>query len=69
MAMGEEQPKPIDPLRHEFVASLDKYLQEAGMLLDAVELALDQGMITGNIADLLRQRVLAVRRARSGEED
>jgi hypothetical protein len=32
-------PRPIDPLWREFVASLDKYMQETGRLLDAVDLA------------------------------
>ena len=68
MAMNRDYLQPLDPLRHKFVESLDKYLQETGLLVDAVEVALGQGAITGGIAGLLRERTLPVRRARFGED-
>ena len=64
-----KEPRPIDPLRHEFVASLEKYMHETGRLLDAVETAVSQGAVTGGMGDLLSQCVIAVRHAQSGDAD
>jgi hypothetical protein len=62
------RPKPIDPLWRDLVASLENYLRETTMLVDAVEMALGEGAINGSIARVLRQRAQAVRQARSGED-
>jgi hypothetical protein len=60
--------KPIDPSWRDFAASLENYLRASGLLVDAVEIALGEGAVAGNVAGLLQERAQAVRRARSREE-
>lgn len=60
----KQPPKPLFPLRHDFVASLDNYTHQAGMLRDAASQLLKMGKITGPGADILRERVAAFDAAR-----
>jgi hypothetical protein len=55
-------------LRRDLVVSLENYLRETTMRVDAVEMALGEGAINGSIAGVLRQRAQEVRQARSGED-
>jgi hypothetical protein len=61
--MNTGRPKPIDPLWRDLVPSLENYLRETTMLVDAVEIALGEGAINSSIAGVLRQRAQAVRLA------
>jgi hypothetical protein len=49
--------KPLLPLKHEFVASLDRFIHEAGMLADCVRTALDNDAISPRVADIVRKRL------------
>jgi hypothetical protein len=51
--------KPMYPLKHEFVASLDRYLHQSRMLADAVRMALElPGVIRNeNLRKALQERL------------
>lgn len=59
MARTKEPPKPIYPIKHEFFASLDALLHQAGMLRETVKQALDHDMIDKRVADIVRDRLEA----------
>jgi hypothetical protein len=62
--------RPLFDVRPEFTASMDRFAHEAGMLCDAVSTVLSHGEQSGiksGVAELLRERVAAFRRAQTGE--
>jgi len=61
--------KPMMPLKHDFVASLDRFINEAGLLADAVESALQLGAVNDRARKLVEDRIKAFQRARWGEEE
>jgi hypothetical protein len=66
----KKPPKPIFPLKHEFYASLDHFIEQAGMLADAMRTAIDHGAITNEgVKELLQQRLDAFGLARFGDEE
>lgn len=52
--------KPIYTLKEDFHISLNAVLHNAGMLKDAVEIALQTNQIKGNVAEILRERIHAL---------
>jgi hypothetical protein len=54
--MDTSRLRPVDPSWHDFAASLENYLRLSSLLVDAVELALGEGAVSGNVAGLLRER-------------
>jgi hypothetical protein len=67
--MAKKEPvKPLFPLKHEFAASLDRFVHEAGMLRDAVQQLLQMGKVVGPGAEILAERVKAFDLARFGDE-
>lgn len=60
----KDNPKPIFPLKHEFYASLDNFIHQAGMLADAVDTCLSTGAISPRIADMIKERLDAFNKAR-----
>lgn len=60
--------KPFSPLRHEFVASLDRYVIEAGMLADSVQTVLTLGAIDQSLVEIIQGRLRAFNIARFGDE-
>lgn len=70
MAKSKTPPKPLFPLKHEFIESLDKFIHEAGMLRDAVRQAIQlKAVKEGPVTDILTERLAAFDVARFGEED
>ena len=65
----KEPPKPLFPLKHEFVDSLDNYIQQSGALAQAVGMLLRAGDLKGPVADVLRERLDAFDQARHGKEE
>lgn len=64
----KQPPKPLFPLKHEFVDALDNYTQQASSLAQAVGMLLRAGDLKGPVADVLCERLAAFDAARSGEE-
>lgn len=58
-------PKPLFPLKHDFMDALDNYTQQAGNLAQAVGMLLRAGDLKGPLADVLRERLDAFEAARS----
>lgn len=69
MAKKKEDLKPLFPLKHEFYASLDKFIHEACMLMDTVDQLLKMEKITGPTASILSERVKAFNKIRFGNDD
>jgi hypothetical protein len=70
MARRQEAPKPLFPLKHEFVASLDQYIHKAGMLGDAVRTIVahaDDFKVPEKVVGVLRERLVEFDLACSGE--
>lgn len=65
MSKRKEPPKPIFPLKHDFYASLDHLLQEVMMLHQTCSQLIELGKVEGASAEILRERVEAVRKAMS----
>lgn len=68
MAKQKEPPKPIFPLKHDFYASLDNFIHQAGMLADLVEQLHNMDALPPASKDLIEERLVAFRAARFGEE-
>lgn len=70
MAKKSDPPKPIFPIKHEFYASLDNFIHEAGMLADSVRQMLGMpGVITNEaLRKVLQERLDAFGKARFGDE-
>lgn len=64
--MGKEQVKPLFPLKHDFVKSLERYTHKAGMLADAVQTLIDLNALTAKAADTLRPLLKEFDEARNG---
>jgi hypothetical protein len=64
--MAKRPIKPIFPLKHEFDASLDRFINEAGMLADAVQTALNLKAVDEDARDTLQERLDAFAGARFG---
>lgn len=69
MAKKKEMPKALFSLKGDFYASLDNLTHEGIMLIQALELTLKHGKITGEAANILRERVAAFRNALSPTND
>lgn len=71
MAKTKEPVKPMFPLKHEFVASLDRFIHEAGMLADTVRQALQMPGVIANegARRMLQERLDAFTEARFGDEE
>jgi len=67
MAKKLDQVKPLFPLKHEFVASIDKFIHEATMLRDCARQLLEMSVITGNAAGIVKERIAAFDAAKFGE--
>jgi hypothetical protein len=60
----KDRPRPLLTLRPHFITSLDHTLQQALLLVQAVELALDQNMVENkSAAEVLKARSEALRSA------
>lgn len=70
MARKKEELKPLFSLKHDFCASLDHVLQEAIMLMQAVDQAVDLSGDKMNtvIRDALTLRSAAMRKALMSDE-
>lgn len=70
MTKRKEPIKPIFPLKHEFYASLDRFIHEAGMLAQAVEQLIDMPNVfrSDEAKKLLRERLTAFAESRFGDE-
>lgn len=70
MAKKPEPTKPMFPLKHEFYASLDAFIHQAGMLADSVHSALTMPGIIENEAlrKILQERLDAFAEARFGDD-
>lgn len=69
MAKAKEPIRPILDTKFEFVASLDRFVHEAGMLRDAVRQLLQMGKFPESVRDILTERIKAFDLARSGDAD
>jgi hypothetical protein len=66
----KEAPKSFFPLKHEFVASLDRYIHTAGMLREAVKNIVDLGVIdNAAVVEQLRKHLQAFDEAAHGIEN
>ena len=66
MAAKKEPPKPLFPVKHEFYAALDNYINQAGALADAVATVLQHdGFLNKEIAKMIHDRLAAFQAARS----
>ena len=64
------QPKTVRPLfdvHHEFTASLERFIHEAGMLADALGSALSLEAVDPKLVAILQGRMEAFRKAQSGD--
>lgn len=68
MARKKEEPKPVYPTLHEYEDAIHNALQQAGMLMTAVEVALDHPDKFDKLVDSIRERVEALRKALYGSE-
>jgi len=64
----KEPPKPLFPLKHEFYASLDRFVHEAGMLADAVRQAMQLDLIDNRCRGIIQDRLDAFGRARFDDD-
>ena len=69
MARKQEEPKPFFPLKHEFVASLDRFIHTANMLAVAVRDVIQWKGCNHAAAQLLSERLEAFSKALFGDED
>jgi hypothetical protein len=68
--MAKKEPvKPLFPIKHEFTASLDRFVHEAGMLRDCVHQLLQMGKIVGPGAEIIAERIKAFDLACFGDEN
>lgn len=52
----KKQPRRIFPIKHDFYASLDRFIHEATMLADAVRQALDHDLVKEPASIILKAR-------------
>lgn len=67
-----KKPKNIPAMfdiKGDFIASLDRFVHEAGMLRDAVRQLLHMGKFPDSVRGILEERLKAFDLARSGEVD
>lgn len=60
--------KPLFPLKHEFVESLDAYTQAAGNLASAIGIVLRGGDLKPAVAAIIKERLDAFDAARSNDQ-
>jgi hypothetical protein len=63
MARKKDPPKPLLSMKHDFYASLDNVIQEATMLISALDTVISHGNLSPRINDVLIERVAALRGA------
>ena len=68
MARKKEAPKPLFNLKHDFFASMENVCHEAIMLLQAVDMAVRNGKLPTEIAEILKERSKAMRASLTSEE-
>lgn len=68
MARNKEPPKPLFALKHDFYASLDNTLQQAIMLMQAVDQALRLKQVGEIATPILKERLDAFRRSLMSDE-
>ena len=69
MARKKEDPKPLFGLKHDFYESLDHTLQQAIMLTQVVEQAIELEQVKpGFVHDKLQERCAAFRKALMSDE-
>lgn len=68
-ANKKDEIKPIFPIKHEFVASLDRFVHEAGMLADSVRqlLRMPEAIKNDAARTILQERLDAFAQARFGD--
>lgn len=64
----KQPPKPLFPLKHDFVDSLDNYILQASSLASAVGMLVRGNDLTGPVADILKERLAAFDAARNGDD-
>ncbi len=69
MAKKQEQPKPLFPLKHDFIKSLDTYIHQAGMLSDAVCTLIQMDQIPDKVKDIIKERLAAFDAAAGYDEN
>lgn len=67
--MSKAAIKPIFPLKHDFYASLDRLLHEAGMMETAVSTLLRHTEMKPAIKELLEERLAGLRDAIRGKDE
>ncbi len=60
--------KPLFPLKHEFIESLNRYIHEASMLADVIDTALKLGAIDTRLSGMVIERLSAFNAARYGDD-
>lgn len=67
MARKKEKPKPLFSLKHDFLDSLEEFIQASMMLHNAVKTVLDYGApgqpIPDSVKEMLRERIAAWEKA------
>ena len=58
-------PKPLFAVKHDFVDSLDRFLEEVTMFRQAVKYALDLGQIQTPAREVIAERLAALDKATS----
>jgi hypothetical protein len=69
MSRKKEPPKPLFPLKNDFVAALDNFVHQAGVLNVHVRAILSAGLLSENVAEKLREASEAFSAAHSSWED
>ena len=69
MAKSKEKPKPLFPLKQDFILALDNYTQAAGALAAAIGMLLRGGNISGPVADVLKERLAEFEAARYSDDN
>ena len=65
----KKTPRPLMAVKHDFVDSLDAFIQAAVMLHQAVTSLISMGAVTGTAANSLQERADAFERAFLTEHD
>jgi hypothetical protein len=61
--------KPLNAMRHDFVAALENVTQQSIMFLTAVETAARHGRMGESTRDVLEKQAASFRKALFGEDD
>jgi hypothetical protein len=64
MTKKEDAPRPLFPTKHEFYKSLDRFVDEAGLLANLMRSFLIHGLIDAKVRDLAQERLDAFDKAK-----